>query len=193
MSALLFDLANGVPEGVTALVVGLTSVVALAVKAAKIWRSVQDARMRSVPPVAPVAPAQPHHYANPPPSGTIAASELQAHVSRAIREMQLTDLRDEMAAVRRDMAEVADDARRTAAALVKAQLQLDAAHAKIATLEAALAECQALALMRLRERDAAEARAQFAARELAAFKSDSQAGLSTQPAANITPLRPPRR
>lgn len=137
-------------------------------------------------PTAP--PANP--FGNAPSSTTIEARELQAHVAAAIREMQLSDLREEMAAVRRDMNAVSDDYRAAAANLVKAQVQLDAANAKIATLEEALTKCQALLLMRQRELAAAETRAQHAARELAKHKVDSQAGLSTQPAGNITPLRP---
>lgn len=142
-----------------------------------------------------IAPANPFGHAPPPtdPLLRMRVETVEMGVTLAKAEWQMDELRREMADLRRDMAAVADDARRTAAALTAAQTRLDAATARIATLESALEREHALRAQAERERDAADTRARAAAAELSRLKAEMGSTHSTSPSTAITPLRPGRR
>jgi hypothetical protein len=178
-------------KGVGALLVTITTavVVPVAVAAWTEWRRRTKA-MQSIPPTLPA-----HPFPAAPPTDPAFAHVQVDLLRNALKqaEWQVSDLRDEMALVRRDMAEVAADARRTAAALQAAQLKLDAANARIATLEGALEREQAARVQAEHDRDAADARARAAAAELGRLKAELGSTHSTGPDAIITPLLPGRR
>jgi small-conductance mechanosensitive channel len=177
-----------------ALVAFSTGIAALIAAVTKVSTAIEDwkrsKRAKSVPPV---------QHTNPFPVAPSTDPALIAHMQIDMlrttlkqAEWHMSDLRDELAEMRRNMEDVARDQRQTAGALQAAQLKLDAANAKVATLEAALLECQANALQRQRERDAADARALAATRELARCKREAGSSNSTTDGGLVTPLRPPR-
>lgn len=84
---------------------------------------------------APAAPAPPNPFGAPPPTDPMLRARLDVVESRLLG-WELTELRKEVAEVRARDA----DAQRTSAALAASQLKLDAANARIATLEAAMAK-----------------------------------------------------
>jgi hypothetical protein len=195
----LSGLADSIPAAITAFAGIVTACVATVVKVAKVWRAVQDARMQSVPPVAPQPvprePTNPFGHA-PLTDPSISARVLEANIAVHRAEAYVADERERtrqaLARAEQEREEVAQDARRTAAALTAAQLQLDAARAKQATSEASAAHWRGEAERLQRERDQAEGRASAAVRELRAHKGEATGAHSTGPETAITPLRPPR-
>ncbi len=189
-------LTETVPGAITLFFTVLAAIGTGAAGVAKAWRWVTDKKVQSIPATAPVVAQPTNPFGHTPLTDPMLVAHMQVDLMRnALKqaEWQVSDLRDEMALVRRDMAEVAADARKTASALQAAQIQLDAAHAKIATLENELLRWQAESKRLARERDAADARALYSAQELARYKQDSGSALSAGPASIITPIRPPAR
>jgi hypothetical protein len=155
-------LADSVPAALTTFGVIAASAIGVAVKIAKVWRAAQDERMKTFQPVAPM-PALPANPFGVDPSLT--GKLLEANVSIARSEWFLSELKDELRQCRQERDEMAADATRTAATLAARESQLRAkqreltsAQAKLATLEQARDQWQAIAEMRQRELDELQAR-----------------------------------
>jgi hypothetical protein len=155
-------LADSVPAALTTFGVIAASAIGVAVKIAKVWRAVQDERMKTIPPVAPM-PALPANPFGADPSLT--GKLLEASVSIARADWAMGELRDELRQCREERDEIAGDAKRTAAALARSEVQLVAkrrelisAQAKLATLEQARDQWKAIAELRQQEVDELQAK-----------------------------------
>jgi septal ring factor EnvC (AmiA/AmiB activator) len=131
-------LLSALPEVVTGILTFVASIagpvagiVTAVVFAVRRERKKALARVESEPPAAPRVPAQPMLFADPSITGKIH----EANVSIARSEWALSELRDELRTCREERDQVAQDSRRTADALVRAEVDLRSALAKLATLE----------------------------------------------------------
>lgn len=124
------------PAAITAFLGIVGTLVAGVVKLAKMWRAAKDALMQSTPPVAPAAlPAPPRTPSGPFTSAETTGRFLEAHAAVVMRsEWVVAELRDELRECRAEKEQLAQDAQRTAAALVARERELNSALAKHATL-----------------------------------------------------------
>ena len=165
-------LATSVPAAITAFVSITVAFVSGAIKLAKMWRAVQDKRMASEPPVAPMPPVA---LPSPAFGHEVTGKLLDALEKRT--EWVVADYRKQLEECEREKAEMAADARRTATALMVAEREARSAEAEVYTLENALSEWRGKAAQY--EAEAERLRAQ-------------QRKDRVDPDTIVTPLRPPK-
>ena len=136
----LFDIANGVPEGIAALVASTLGVVGAIIKGVKMWRAAQDARMKSVPPTPQLphaTPPNPFGHAPPPTDPALIAI---AGAAMQHAKFSLDELRKALDQAGKDQSRIAQ--REAAANKLKDRLvfELECERQKVASLEAVRAE-----------------------------------------------------
>jgi hypothetical protein len=171
--------SSDVPLALLKGLLGLVAIVGTLVKYAKGAADKRLAEAAKVPAsdVPPVLPPQRH--VSPFPSSEITGRFLEAHTAVVMRaERALADAKTELEQCRRERDDVAADARRTAALLVRAETEERSAKAKLATLEAAVEHWRSEAARHEREAERLRAR---------------QRTERVDPETIATPMRPPRR
>lgn len=104
-------------------------------------------------------PSVERRHVSPFPSSEVTGRFLEAHTAVVMRsEQALADAKDELSRCRQERDEMASDARRTAALLVKAEMEERSAKAKLATLEQAVEHWREEAAKHEREAEQLRAR-----------------------------------